>query len=430
MSRIVVVGGGIAGLSVAGLLAVRGHRVTLIEKMFELGGRSIMQERDGFHLNYGAHAVYARDQSAMQKVLDTLAVRVDFVAPDLDMVRYITETGKETVPAVSLAGLLHTKLLPRFRDKAYFVYAILSILASAETSGDNVSFQEWLDRRNWTLATRNLLLHLVATNFFTERPGDLRASTVLRYYRRVLRTKHPVSYIVGGWGALVQSLRERLEKAGVQILEKTAITGLQFEQFELKRVQSRNGVFEADIFVLCAPPTALKRLVADTPLSPFVVPYAAEEPNTALVYDVALTKRVRNDVSYVSDMKRHVFITDPSLYDSSCVPDGGQLLQAIAYTSADTADDEAVLTERRNDIESLYDAYYPGWREALAFSRVTDQAVVQGIGWGRDQKRLPTHFQDFPNVYFAGDWCAAAGSVSDVAFASALTVASAVGMAL
>ena len=254
MSRIVVVGGGIAGLSVAGLLAVRGHKVTLIEKMFELGGRSIMQERDGFHLNFGAHAVYARDRSAMQKV--------------------------------------------------------------------------------------------------------------------------------------------------------------------------------ADIFVLCAPPTALKRLVADTPLSPFVVPYAAEEPNTALVYDVALTKRVRNDVSYVSDMKRRVFITDPSFYDSSCVPDGGQLLQAIAYTSAKEADDEAVLTERRNDVESLYDAYYPGWREALAFSRVTDQAVVQGIGWDREQKRLPTHFQDFPNVYFAGDWCAAAGSVSDVAFASALTVASAVGMAL
>ena len=385
MSRIVVVGGGIAGISVAGLLAVRGHQVTLIEKMFELGGRSIMQERDGFHLNYGAHAVYARDQSAMQKVLDTLTVRVDFVAPDLDMVRYITETGKETVPAASLAGLLHTKLLPRFRDKAYFVYAILNILAYAETSGNNVSFQEWLDRRNWTLATRDLLLHLVATIFFTERPGDLPASTVLRYYRRVLRTKHPVSYIVGGWGALVQSLRERLEKAGVQILEKTAVTGLQFEQFELKRVQTRNGVFEADIFVLCAPPIALKRLVADTPLSPFVAPFAAEEPNTALAYDVALTKRVRNDVSYVSDMKRHVFITDPSLYDSSCVPDGGQLLQAIAYTSAKEADDEAVLTERRNDVESLYDAYYPGWREALVFSRVTDQAIVQGIGWGRER---------------------------------------------
>ena len=66
-------------------------------------------------------------------------------------------------------------------------------------------------------------------------------------------------------------------------------------------------------------------------------------------------------------------------------------------------------------------------QQAVAYTSAN--AVVQGIGWGRAQKRLPIHFREFPNVYFSGDWCDASGSVSDVAFDSAWAAASALGAA-
>ena len=52
--RVVVIGGGIAGLATAALLASRGHSVDLLEKNDELGGRVGSVERDGYRFDTGA----------------------------------------------------------------------------------------------------------------------------------------------------------------------------------------------------------------------------------------------------------------------------------------------------------------------------------------------------------------------------------------
>lgn len=52
--RVVVIGGGIAGLATAALLASRGHDVDLVEQNDELGGRVGSIERDGFRFDTGA----------------------------------------------------------------------------------------------------------------------------------------------------------------------------------------------------------------------------------------------------------------------------------------------------------------------------------------------------------------------------------------
>ncbi|NYE38429.1 phytoene desaturase [Nocardioides cavernae] len=52
--HVVVVGGGVAGLATAALLASRGHEVDLLEKNPDLGGRVGSVERDGFRFDTGA----------------------------------------------------------------------------------------------------------------------------------------------------------------------------------------------------------------------------------------------------------------------------------------------------------------------------------------------------------------------------------------
>lgn len=53
MSHIVIIGGGIAGLASAGLLAKEGHEVTLLEARDQVGGRAGNWERDGFRFDTG-----------------------------------------------------------------------------------------------------------------------------------------------------------------------------------------------------------------------------------------------------------------------------------------------------------------------------------------------------------------------------------------
>ncbi len=53
MSRVAVIGAGVAGLAVAGLLARDGHDVTVYEKNSRVGGRAGTIERDGFRFDSG-----------------------------------------------------------------------------------------------------------------------------------------------------------------------------------------------------------------------------------------------------------------------------------------------------------------------------------------------------------------------------------------
>lgn len=53
MTTAIVIGGGITGLATAGLLAREGHRVTVLEKQGEVGGRAGLWEHDGFRFDTG-----------------------------------------------------------------------------------------------------------------------------------------------------------------------------------------------------------------------------------------------------------------------------------------------------------------------------------------------------------------------------------------
>jgi phytoene dehydrogenase-like protein len=76
---VVVVGGGMAGLSSACYLARAGLSVTLFEKSANLGGRAASQNHDGYLFNRSIHAIYTG--GATSAVLQDLGITYRYGIP-------------------------------------------------------------------------------------------------------------------------------------------------------------------------------------------------------------------------------------------------------------------------------------------------------------------------------------------------------------
>ncbi|HEY1536931.1 MAG TPA: FAD-dependent oxidoreductase, partial [Polyangiaceae bacterium] len=63
MQRIAVIGGGIAGLTVALRRAEAGDQVTLFEAGPKVGGQLSSESRDGFLIEHGAEGFVARSEA-------------------------------------------------------------------------------------------------------------------------------------------------------------------------------------------------------------------------------------------------------------------------------------------------------------------------------------------------------------------------------
>ncbi|MBH8597357.1 NAD(P)/FAD-dependent oxidoreductase [Thermoactinomyces sp. CICC 10523] len=417
--KVIVVGGGLAGLSAAARLAYNGCKVTLLEKAPKLGGRAISIPMKGFNFNFGAHAIYARDKSILRKYEHEIGLKVDW--KDFSPSKAFYDMGTFTTPMpATLEGLYRTKVLDS-QNKWRFAYEVFKTMSSLERGEPGVLIGDYLQKE--TPQVRDLLLTIASSNFFTNEPEKIPSPLFFQYYKRLFATQRAVSYIGGGWQAIVDSFAEIIEKNGSKIITKEKVTKIELDGNRITAVYGKEEKYEADYIIFCIPPKELCQLFADTPFAKYFEEYSHYVPTQVVVYDVGLSERISSPFTYIYQKAQRVFITDISYYDTTCVPDGGQLMQAVAYLNeqeiAEGKADEKVAT-----IESVYDKHFPGWRERLVAKRISKKATVQEIKCIEDQRLMPVKFYSLPNAYFAGDWCEGDGQLSELSFSSAYNVTS------
>src|SRR5690606_27617382 len=173
------------------------------------------------------------------------------------------------------------------------------------------------------------------------------------------------------------------------------------------------------------PVPQVARLLGGSPWEPFVAEFADSTPTDVVVYDVGLTDVVARPFSYISDVSRQLFISDESATDHTVVPEGGQLLQGIAYLSdrfEDETERRAYLDRRTAEMEDTFDRYYPGWRDKIAVKRVSKKAMVSSVKNVVSNRLLPVRLEHVP-FYFCGDGCEGKGELAERAFSSARAAA-------
>ena len=365
MSRVTIVGGGLAGLTAAIACAEGGVAVRLLEAHESLGGRA--RSADGpYKANLGPHVLY-KDGSFWGWLAERDLLPA-YANPPLGGIRFRWQGTARRIPPLAAAPSVL-----RLRGRK----------ASVEA-----------DFRTWATShagerTAEMLSAAAGVYTFHHDPGSLSAAFVWGHTVRVLLSPPPTArYLIGGWGALVSSLERRARELGVEIE-----TGHRVETLPTAPLIVATELEQA------------RALLGDDSL---------EWPSgNTVCLDLGLSRR-RGDPFVVSDLDEAGWVERFSAPDPSLAPDGEELVQAPMPVRPGGSTEQTGLRRER-----LLDASLPEWRTRETWRRRqamkgrTGPLDMPGASW-RDRPAIDRG----DGVFLAGDMVAAPGLLSEVAWAS------------
>lgn len=416
---VAVVGGGLAGLTAAALLARAGRRVALFEKAAGLGGRGRTLDRGGFRFNVGPHAIYTGGAAA--RTLRGLGVPLDGARPRVSGGRAVRAGATHALP-ITAAALLATRLVGlRGKLRLGALFASLPRLDPAALRGTSVD--GWLEGLRLPDDARDLVRAFVRLSTYADAPERMDAGDALR---NLQLGGAGTLYLHGGWQALVDGLADRAREAGARLFARSPVAAIERDGDGCAAgVRLADGTrVAAPAVIVTVPPEHAARLVegaADTPLVGWA---STREPVRAACLDVALRRLPRPDAVFALGVDRPTYLSVHSAV-ARLAPEGGALVHVARYLGAHAAGDPAAV---ESELRALLDLVQPGWRDEVVHARflpdllvahALPQAAERGTA-GRPGPEVP----GAPGLFVAGDWVGPEGLLIDASLSSAARAAS------
>lgn len=424
---VVIAGAGIAGLSLARLLARGGrHSVLLVEEAEELGGRFRVEERDGYALDWGVHACLFAGRGAIGHVLSKCP------------------GAPEILPAG--AAIYHDGSAVPFLGKTIHSVARQKVMSPSDVTrlgGDllrvrgadwcRTSLAEWERRRKASgglaRAMRALCIGLVPTaEFEMASAGELFA-----FLRGTVRHWAAMGYPRGGWSAVLAALVKGIEGSGTceiargARLERISGAGGETKTLSISRRPGAGGTDSREVAaraVVCAfPPQGLAEsgFIEPAPPAACTERLASLKSGQGVFIDVGLASPVTTDDRLIITVEPPALLWAVSNLSSEVAPPGRQLLQLFCPLSLQERADESVVQERVTGLVRLAEKVFAGpleeeWRRVKATTIVgvipfKDQSVV-------DRPRIEV--PGTRGVFLIGDGVGVAGLGGEMAARSAI----------
>ena len=370
MSRITVVGGGLAGLTAAITCAEGGGRVLLLEAHETLGGRARSDEGP-YKTNFGPHALYS--DGALWRWCKQRNLLPACARPALSGVRLRWEGELRRTPPL---GVIPQVLRLRGREAPV-----------------DLDFRSWAAKHT-DARTAALLSKAIGVITFHHDPGELSAAFVWERMVRVLLSLPPSArFPIGGWSALVGNLERRARELGVAIETSSRVQEL------------------PEAPVILATELSQARALLDDPRLDW-------PSGRTLCLDLALRHR-RGDPYVVSDLEEAGWVERFTASDGTLAPAGEELFQAQMPMRPDESAEQAqVRLDALLDLALVDRRARETWRRRQVMEARTGALDPPGSTW-RERPAVDRG----EGVFLAGDMLAAPGLLAEVAWASAIEAA-------
>src|SRR3954471_23703311 len=209
--RVVVVGGGLAGLAAAATAAREGAEVALLDARESLGVRARTQVVDGFQLNQGAHALYRGGRG--WNVLEGLGIEPRGGKPSSKGFGVRADGRFGELPG-SATSLVRSPLVSG-RAKLEIARVLARPQRLAGTAAGGASAQEWIDAIAATPDARAVLAMVTRVGTYCGDLDALDGGAAAAQVAAALTVG--VRYLDGGWQQLVDALETVALEAGVKV---------------------------------------------------------------------------------------------------------------------------------------------------------------------------------------------------------------------
>ena len=322
---VVIIGGGLAGLTTAALLARSGKAVTLFEQSSkEIGGRARTTVIDGFHFNQGPHALFITE--AGDSVLKEIGI--PYTGGIAASKAYLIIGGKKHEVPAEYSRLSGKSNESWGGSNANQFFNSLAKIDFSEL--ENVTVQEWLDKNIHDKSFAEIINTLVRLNTYGNDPGIQSAGSVLRQI--YVGSRNGVMYVDGGWQTFVDGLQTAAKNANARIIMGKKAT-------KVKRTDPSGWLItlsdktqvSAKIVIIAAGPNDAYSLFDDKD-RPEVLSRAAKEakPIRMVCLDVALSSLPDKDTLFALGIDRPLYFSVHSAH-AKLAPEGGALIHVAKY---------------------------------------------------------------------------------------------------
>lgn len=443
---VIIIGGGIAGLSCAGILAKNRKRVLLLERHHQVGGYCTSFRRKGFVFDAAVHHIGGCGKyGTVGRLVKELGARVKFRQLN-PMDRLIFPDREEIIPADIdvFQQSLETKFPHERKNLKHWFKDIKRLYrATVQNEGEMLdrfqdrTYQEFLDN----YFQDPTLMEILSAQYGYIGPHPQKGSAVGMSQMLVNYWKDGAFYPTGGMQSFSDALADALKRLGGEVKKRAAVNEFLIEKKRCRAVRLESGEeYYADIFVSAMDIRSIFRYFIQgnsfieyrKMLSKLVPSFSFFLLYLGLGPEANLTSLSRGFYSRPPEIGTDwAYLSIPTGEDKFLTPSGGKIVNVVVPISCFIWDDldmhqlKEIMTRK---VLSFLESRSPGLKNHIevmdaatpaTLHRYTQNEQGAAYGWAvipkqSGKKRLPP-VTPIENLFLAGHWTTPGPGVNAVA---------------